>query len=883
MFSWKLNSGKGFLAWKDCKRATTFRPSPDFLVHAGATTNLDNYLHDSVDMCDDCHGLKFGCCKKVCPTTVEYSRRKREIVCENCHVVIARHQLACLPMDADWLGDVGCCCSVKDRELVSNTDSDSTDGELEDDSLGPDVGMGWYNSQVAWSGTQSDGSIAEDWAKWPVALLQTRVGSGYVFDMGKVKKSISCEDVWAMDYGWKVHYAGDVPGRQCLLFGETDYAYSGANLRAHQKPTWLVGLENRMIKEIGENGLKLDSSNFASCLINVYPTHSSIPFHCDNEREIDQMKPIISLSWGGSTQFTIKRKIGNSAKPGMMHSFELKDGTVAVLKPGMQQDWLHRTMEQRELRVSFTWRSVSDAKDDAGKSRVLPPTGRRSPRPPVATSSGETQEAKTEGNHPGGLFGGRGKSAFVQIPEMGSSAKGQCGEKDSPVDGGIEETDELPPMDGEDETGTGRPKSWDDGSLGHDGGCEDEEDGSPSLAGDDVQFDDGREGRLGGRGSDRGDRVEDNVTEPLFVQNMHRMPDGKTVVTNESSERSRSREASQDTGTTLGMVAGGARTRYNTAVDFTNVHPRDVAAGLPLLPEGFEQNLRVFLKDKVAGKQRVPSFIPTLYHESKLWLEKFDLGSSGMQDSAVCLDVRSKIIAEVMSDVTEERLINKKMFEESNVLQNINKFLKKGDSYGMLVPPWVLILLVAFVSCSSLFFGGEVCLLIKPDVDEYRTDGIGFGYGVAAFTEKITLGYVPSYKIMVNAAEAHHTTLGWKVLAFVEKYTDYTFESVGTALYSVPVSVREGFLLVGGVQNSTEAADNIINALKEVHVKLPIVVFVRWWLGSTHVVEKGFCSSSNFNYKILPLIFCLTAIMCVVFLISLRRFIIGVRNLGCPN
>jgi alkylated DNA repair dioxygenase AlkB len=140
--------------------------------------------------------------------------------------------------------------------------------------------------------------------------------------------------------------------RQEALFGAGTDAYTRKNKLSCQTPT----PEITAFVEFARNLWKGD---YSSVLANKYNGKtSSIAPHADDEAEIDQSYPVVSLSVGGTRNFRIRDKKTKA----ILLDFPLQDGMVVAMCGEFQDELTHeitkvgkRAPEPKE-RVSFTTR-----------------------------------------------------------------------------------------------------------------------------------------------------------------------------------------------------------------------------------------------------------------------------------------------------------------------------------------------------------------------------------------------------------------------------------------------------------------------------------------------------------------------------------------------
>lgn len=102
--------------------------------------------------------------------------------------------------------------------------------------------------------------------------------------------------------------------------------------------------------------------NFNTVLLNLYrDQHDHVSWHSDKYNNPDDVKHIVSISFGETRKFQVKHKLDKNLKP---ISLELMPGSLVIMKD-MQQSWLHRialTTKPKGERINLTFRNIT-AKD----------------------------------------------------------------------------------------------------------------------------------------------------------------------------------------------------------------------------------------------------------------------------------------------------------------------------------------------------------------------------------------------------------------------------------------------------------------------------------------------------------------------------------------
>lgn len=99
------------------------------------------------------------------------------------------------------------------------------------------------------------------------------------------------------------------------------------------------------------------TSSFEVCFLNMYLNQSDhLGWHADDSPEMDDARPIITVSLGVEREIWF-REIGTEEK--LVEKLLLENGSVAIMKPGMQDAWQHRIPKagfQCGERISLTFR-----------------------------------------------------------------------------------------------------------------------------------------------------------------------------------------------------------------------------------------------------------------------------------------------------------------------------------------------------------------------------------------------------------------------------------------------------------------------------------------------------------------------------------------------
>ncbi len=137
--------------------------------------------------------------------------------------------------------------------------------------------------------------------------------------------------------------------RLTTFLGEENisYKYSGHTHLAKGWPDWFVPLLEMVASSC--------DVKFNGCLLNLYRNGMDrMGWHSDDELEIDDTKPIASLSFGATRDFLLKHRYEN-----LRESLPLKSGDLLIMYPPCQNDWQHSVPIRKrvvESRINLTFR-----------------------------------------------------------------------------------------------------------------------------------------------------------------------------------------------------------------------------------------------------------------------------------------------------------------------------------------------------------------------------------------------------------------------------------------------------------------------------------------------------------------------------------------------
>ena len=116
---------------------------------------------------------------------------------------------------------------------------------------------------------------------------------------------------------------------------------------------------NDTLKNIKKNIETVSHTKYNSVLLNQYRSGlDSVDWHSDDEKELDPKSQIASVSFGIDRDFQIKLK----DKSSKLINISLKSGSLVVMKPPFQINYVHRIPKRIKLngiRINLTFRVIT--------------------------------------------------------------------------------------------------------------------------------------------------------------------------------------------------------------------------------------------------------------------------------------------------------------------------------------------------------------------------------------------------------------------------------------------------------------------------------------------------------------------------------------------
>ncbi len=135
-------------------------------------------------------------------------------------------------------------------------------------------------------------------------------------------------------------------------YGDKDAAYAYSGLALSPNPWTPILLKLKILVE------KAADTHFNSVLLNYYRDgKDSVAWHSDDEKELGENPVIASLSLGITRRFELRHRKRDVPKS----VFELENGSLLLMGPGIQENWHHQVPKQPGLigeRINLTFRKI---------------------------------------------------------------------------------------------------------------------------------------------------------------------------------------------------------------------------------------------------------------------------------------------------------------------------------------------------------------------------------------------------------------------------------------------------------------------------------------------------------------------------------------------
>ncbi|CAL8344446.1 unnamed protein product [Lota lota] len=218
----------------------------------------------------------------------------------------------------------------------------------EDDEMNKDDDLAEFPLPVPWQNVDAEGLDCD------YALLFTKEEAYRLFDRLETEVVyLTGHEARVQVYG-KVH---DIPRKQAV-YGEPglNYTYSGVKHFARQ---WIPTLEY-----IRDSVTKVTGQVFNFVLVNRYKDGlDHMGEHRDNERELDPLCPIASVSLGASRDFVFRHRDarGRGRRRIEPVKLQLVSGSLLLMNPPTNTYWYHSLPRRRAVcqpRINLTFRRI---------------------------------------------------------------------------------------------------------------------------------------------------------------------------------------------------------------------------------------------------------------------------------------------------------------------------------------------------------------------------------------------------------------------------------------------------------------------------------------------------------------------------------------------
>ena len=158
---------------------------------------------------------------------------------------------------------------------------------------------------------------------------------------------------WAQDtikmYGREI-----ITRRKVAWYGDRpfDYSYSGHSRLALPWTQELLSL-----RSLAEDACE---TSFNACLLNLYHDGSEgMGWHSDDERSLDPLAPVASVSFGEARRFLFRLRSNHLVKAEVL----LESGSLLLMDAICQQNWQHSlppASKKKGPRINLTFRRMKD-------------------------------------------------------------------------------------------------------------------------------------------------------------------------------------------------------------------------------------------------------------------------------------------------------------------------------------------------------------------------------------------------------------------------------------------------------------------------------------------------------------------------------------------
>ena len=173
---------------------------------------------------------------------------------------------------------------------------------------------------------------------------------------------------------------------ETFLYGDTPYVYNKTSKKVPPVPINTSPIVAEVLKTVNSSL----GTDFNSVLLNKYRNKNiSLDWHKDDEPEVDNSRPIATLSIGA-----VRRMMFSTDKNKLIHTDSLKPNSLLVMRPGIQDLYYHKIATGRSshrsecgLRYSVTFRKINDVAAQPSPGIVDNSPSQNQHQPPVLKST----------------------------------------------------------------------------------------------------------------------------------------------------------------------------------------------------------------------------------------------------------------------------------------------------------------------------------------------------------------------------------------------------------------------------------------------------------------------------------------------------------------
>lgn len=646
-----------------CDRKLGYAITP-MTVRVDMTAGVVEITSD-VEKCENCWSYVVSCCEDPMPEVV-YTRRCARVVCSTCDgLLVYSERKICLPTDFEF-DDISCKCKQASTDFC---------------------------------GTCTHGTIHTQWNKTPYAQI-------YLPKEAKVPKVEQIAPGLMRGFKHK-------SGRYATYYGRHSYAYGREHFEAQPKPAYVKDLEILVAAIAQEEGLELTDENFEMALVNYYPEGTTIPWHSDNEKDIDFRHPIISLSLGGASLLKVRRKqFRKNGPPPRAEVIAQQHLSLVFMRPDMQDKYEHMVSGVLAPRVNITWRAHVDFSGSPSlnttnvggigaqkveERKVVEPERNNTLVPERGAELGSKVASPRESGCDARIDEqrrdevGRLDERLVEARENVPAESVRQGIREDEVEEAVQVCTKPTTEEVSVQAGVHAPESAHVAKQ-------------PKL---DAGNGSNRPGGLGRQGAASDTRSERDRLGRVPQEHQFEADDaGNVRDVRKQTWADAARMAGKRVGKLCGLfgevvdvqpaLAVVEKTSVSTQVCEHKSHPTlgDIPEPDPkVLPVNWEAELQMFLNMKIGGAPRTPSTRRMLTQQAYDWLKKWDVKASGLVGTSELANAIRAVVDKVALDTTSDKTFMERAWETVDARNIAHDFYTKGIIRMSYLNKWFAFLL----------------------------------------------------------------------------------------------------------------------------------------------------------------------------------------------